>query len=639
MLAPGVRETYRFRDVLLDVAAYELRREGRPVRLERQPMDLLILLVRRRGTLVTRSEIVDALWGADVFVEVETGVHTAVRKIRQALRDSADAPQFIETVPGKGYRFIARVEASPEREVPATTVPPASSGPDGPITTSEGIDAAARPGRMRPSRILTALAGIAVLVGIGLSWTLVRAGRPVTIAVLPFENLSGAAGTEYLADGMAEDTIVSLGRVDPARISVIGRTSMQAYRGTKKSLAEIGRELGADYLVESSLRVEVDRLRIAARLVRARDQVQVWADSFDRAVSGSLDVQHELSRDIADQVSIRLTPARADALTRRHSRNAAAYDHFLRGRNLWYQRTPDAMRQAIAAFEQAVALDPDYALAWAGLTMAHAGRAINSDADPRTTLPLARHAATRAVRVDSGLAEAQYADGYVRWLLEWDWPAGEAALRRAVELDPNLAVVQQTLGHILSQQGRHAEADVVMRRARALDPHSPAIQALYSQVAFQGRDLVAARDLANRAIALNPAFWFGYQMLGQVQAQQGEYGGALESLATAIPASGHNSKPVSLRGYVLARQGRTDEARAVLAELEATATKRYVPPYAMAVVAAGLGDDVGVFTWLERAYAARDVHLMYLPVDPKWDPFRADPRFIALLTRCDFARR
>ena len=461
----------------------------------------------------------------------------------------------------------------------------------------------------------------------------------VVIAVLPFENLSRDPDSNYLAEGLAEDTIVSLGRIDPDRVSVIGRTSMLSYKSTTKSLAEIGRELGADYLVESSLRAERGNLRITSRLVRASDQVQVWSHSFDKAGGSILVVQQELSRDIAEQVRSRLSPDRERVLQRRHTRDDEAYDHFLRGRDFFNQRNPEAMRLAIDAFQRATAHDPDYSLAWAGLAMAQAGRVINSDADPSVVLPLSREAAVRAVRGDPDLAEAQHALGYVNWMLEWDWPAAEAAFRRAAELDPNYSLTLQSLGHMLSQAGRHAEAEPVMRRARELDPLNAVPYALSSQVAFQARNFQVALELARRAIALNQGLWFGHQMLAQAQEQLGHPDLALEALSPAVRLSGENSKPLSLRGYILGWTGRTAEARGVLAALEATSRERYVPPYAMALVHAGLGDEAAVFDWLERAYAARDVHLIYLPVDAKWDRYRADPRFVALLARCNFTPR
>jgi TolB-like protein/DNA-binding winged helix-turn-helix (wHTH) protein len=484
MPLPGYRGTFRFRDFVLDVAAYELRRNGHPVRLERQPMDLLLLLVGRRGQLVSRSQIVDALWGKDVFVDVENGVNTAIRKLRQALRDSPDAPTFIETVPAKGYRFIATVEVLPD--VVSSPLAPAAAPPSvvvGVQTLAARAEAGAtgasvavpeavvgeRPaGRRARGRLVLGALTVAALAGV-LLWAWKRPAESdtrVTIAVLPFDNLNRDAESDYLASGLTEDTIVSLGRIDPERVSVIGRTSITVYRGTTKSLAEIGRDLGTDYLVESSLRAESNHLRITARLVRVRDQVQLGSDSFDRNTSSILGLQQEITSAIAEQVRTRLSPDRQRTLARQHTQNAEAYDFFLRGRHFLNQRTPDAMQRAIESFQRATIADPTYSLAWAILAMAYGSSPLNSDVDPRRVSPHVREAAVRAVAANPDLAEAQHALGQVDWAFEWDWPAAEAAFRRAIELDPSYSLVHLILAHLLSQTGRHAEAEPFMRRAR-----------------------------------------------------------------------------------------------------------------------------------------------------------------------------
>jgi TolB-like protein/DNA-binding winged helix-turn-helix (wHTH) protein/Flp pilus assembly protein TadD len=627
------RETLRFDEFELDLAAYELRRQGRPVRLERLPMDLLVMLVERRGDLVSRADIVERLWGKDVFVDVETGVHTAVRKIRQALRDSADASSFIVTVPGKGYRFVAPVEvvASPT-DAPATaTANPVDAGTVTPAGTS------------RPRRRLALVGGVLVLAAIALFavWQRATAVMPptrVTLAVLPFDDLGSDPERAYLADGLTEDTIASLGQIAPDGVDVIGRQSMMVYRdNTTKTLAEIGREVGADYLLESSLREENGRFRITAKLIRARDQVQVWSESFDREPTSLLGLQQELSAAIAQQIKLRLSPGRLEALARRQTGNADAYDLYLRGRNFTNLRTPAATAKAIEYFDRAVAADPDYALAWAGLAEAYGASPINSDTPPLERGPLSRAAAAEALRAAPNLADAQFAMAYVNWMFDWDWTAAEAGLRRAMALDANHVMSRIVLGHLLSQTGRHDLARASMRRARELDPLNPMPHAVSSQVEFQARNYAAALGHARQAVALDPEFWIGYMMQGQALERMNLVEPALEALTMAGRFSGQNSKAVSLRGYVLAKAGRTGEARDVLTTLQVAARDRYVPSYAIAIAHAATGERDAVFEWLERAYAARDVHLMFLPVDPKWDDYRQDPRFVALLSRCGFS--
>jgi TolB-like protein/Flp pilus assembly protein TadD len=460
----------------------------------------------------------------------------------------------------------------------------------------------------------------------------------VTLAVLPFENIGRDPERDYLADGLAEDTIASIGQIDAEHVSVIGRTSMMRYKRTTKSLAEIGHELGADYLVESSIQSENGRLRITSKLIRVRDQAQVWSESYDREPTTMLGLQRELSTVIAQQIRIRLSPERLGALARRHTRNPDAYDLYLRGRYFGNQFTPATNKRAVEYYERATALDPNYALAWAGIADAFSASPINSDVPPLQVSARARGAAARAVRADPDLAEAQHSLGSVNFLLEPNWPAAEAAFRRAISLDPSYAIAHVMLGHLLSQEGRQSEAQTVTGRARELEPLNGMIHAMSSQVAFQGRDYPGALEHARQAIVVDPEFWIGYMQLGQVYGQLGRPDLALDAFASAARFSGGNSKAISHRGYVLAKVGRTTEARDVLKTLEAVSRERYVPPYAMALVYAGLGERDAVFEWLDRAYEARDVHLIFLTVDPKWDPYRADPRFGALLARCDFMR-
>jgi tetratricopeptide (TPR) repeat protein len=315
-----------------------------------------------------------------------------------------------------------------------------------------------------------------------------------------------------------------------------------------------------------------------------------------------------------------------------------SYDLYLRGQNFANQRTPGTTKMAIDYFRRATRLDPGYALAWSGLAMADVASLLNGDAAARDVRPRAREAVTQAMRADPNRAESQHALGVMNWALEWDWRVAETAFRQAVAVDPSFASAHLMLGHVLSQMGRHAEAERATRRARDLDPLSAWAHAISSQVAFQARDYHAALEHARQAIVVDPEFWIGHMMLGQASEQLGRDAAALEALTAASRFSGHNSKPVSLRGYLLAKAGRAREARDLLTTLERVSRDRYVPPYALALVHAGLGEREEVFDALEKAVAEHDAHLVFLPVDPKWDTYRGDPRFAALLARCDFTR-
>lgn len=583
----GSNGTLRFGNFELDLAAYELRCSGKAVRLERQAMDLLILLAKRRGEMVPRAEIVERLWGADVFVDVETGINTAIRKLRQALRDSPKSPTFIETVSGKGYRFIAHVSNVEQRD--------------------------ATPHRER------------------------RSSR-IMLAVLPFENLSRKPEQEYFSDGLTEETISYLGQTNPESLGVIARTTSMAYKDTRKSIRDIGDELDVDYVLESSVQREDKRVRITSQLIRVNDQTHVWASHYDRELTGVLDIQRELSMEIARHVHLQLNPARLASLTQNQTRDAEAYDLYLRGLYFWNQLSPPTTKKAIEFYSRATEIDPGYALPWSGLAETYSTAPISGDAMPMEVWPCARDAAARAVAAAPDLAETQTSLGFVKFWLDWEWSAAEEAFRRAIALNPSYALAHRMLGITLSHMGVREESLAAARRARELDPLNPSHQALSAQIAFTARDFSLAVQFAQQAIAIDPEFWVGHFQLGQVYEQLGKTELAVHALNNAGRLSGGNSKAIAYRGHILAKSGRIAEAEEVLKTLDRVSRDRYVPPYTFALVHAGLGNDELALQWLERAYDAHDVHLVLLAIDPKWDRFRTQPGFEAIVEHCGFLR-
>jgi tetratricopeptide (TPR) repeat protein len=403
-------------------------------------------------------------------------------------------------------------------------------------------------------------------------------------------------------------------------------------------MAEIGRELGADYLVEGSIRGESDQLRVTSRLVRASDQVQMWTNSYNREPSHVLSMQLELSAAIAEQISLRLSPDRVSGVSRRQTRNPEAYDLYLRGKYFERQRRPDTNARALQYYHEAIKVDPGYALAWAAIASTYANSPINGDAPPMAVAQPAREAAKKAQEAEPDLAEVQQVLASIAFMFDFNWAVAEVAYRKAIALDPHGAEPYPGLGHVLTRLGRYDEAQAATRRARELDPLEPLTHALSSQVDFEARDYTAALEHARRATEIAPDFWIGHVMLGQVYEQMGQTAQALEALTAAARLSGNNSKSLSLEGHLLGNVGRTSEARAILKTLESQSRDRYVPPYAIALVHAGLGDRDEVFTWLNRAVDVRDVHLVFLPVDSKWDPYAADARFGKILARCGFTR-
>lgn len=531
-------------------------------------MDLLLFLLERRGELLSRADIEQRLWEPGIFVDSDAGIYTVVRKVRTALRDSATSPRFVETVRGRGYRFKAVVDELWDPQSP-----------------------------------------------------------PWRLAVLPFDDLSPEAAVDYLANGLTEEVIAIAGQIEPARLGVIGRRTMMRYKSTSKSLARIGRELRATHLLEGAIQRTDGRLRITTRLVRMPDEVS-WSASWDVEPEGLLGFQQALGSAIARQIGLHLPdkePARR--IERRHSADPRAYDLYLRGRSFFDRLTRDGMARAITHYERATSLDPSYALAWAGLADTWASRPINSDAAPADVLPNARAAVAQALTAGSDLAECWTSKGIITFWFDRDFPAAADAYRRAIDLDPGYPLAHRMLGHALSQMGRHEEARIAMQKAREIEPFYAMHHALSSQIAFQARDFGEAKRYAKRAIALDPDFWIGYMQLGQACERLHHDDEAIEALATSARLASGNSKPVALRAYTLAKVGERHHALDVLETFTALSQECYIPPYAMALVAAGLGDRAAVFDWLDRCQAAGDVHLVFLPVDAKWDEYRDDRRF------------
>ncbi len=400
----------------LDRACYELRRSGRALKLERIPLDILFLLVERRGQLVSREDIIEKIWGKDVFLDTDSSINGAIRKIRHALKDDPENPAFVQTVTGKGYRFIALVtEAAvpnPEGDVKKIELPKpiALEAPATPATRQE-------PRRSSTSWpwVITIAVLIVVVLAVSIyelrlrtqSQSTASQGR-VMLAVLPFANLSNDPEQEYFSDGLTEETITDLGELNPERLGVIARTSAATYKHTNKTIAQIGRELGVDYILEGSVRREGGSARITAQLIRVKDQVHLWAHNYDRETGGLLALQNELGSAIAQQVQVKLTTLYGVRLVNKYSPNPEAYELYLKGRFYLRQRTFDAMDKSIEYFQRSIEKDPGFAVAYAGLADSYLARATGS---PQEFDPKAKAAALRALELDDDLAEAHAALG------------------------------------------------------------------------------------------------------------------------------------------------------------------------------------------------------------------------------------
>src|ERR1039458_561704 len=570
----------KFSDFELDERAYELRRAGRALKLERIPMDLLCLLARNAGQLVSRDAIIEKLWGKDVFLDTDNSINTAVRKIRQILSDDPRNPRFVQTVPGKGYRFAA------------------------PVTDEPHV-------MLEPSRNLDV-------------------SQRVMLAVLPFENLGNDMEQEYFSDGLTEETIAYLGQLDPQSMGVIARTSSMVYKRTTKTIAEIGRELGVNFVLEGSVRRERQRIRITAQLIRVTDQTHLWAESYDREIGSVLGVQAELGVSIAKKIKIQLGGKEKPTLVADAERNPEAHDAYLRGRYHWAKRTFAETRKAIEYFRKATDAEPTYARAYAGLADCYITLPMTSDMPSKDCFPKARAAVSKALELDGNLAEAHTSLGTIRFWFDWNWSGAEECYQRALEINPNYVVARLYRAHCLSNAGRHEEAIAEINRAVRLDPLSPILSTLLAEFLYHARRYDQAVTQFHNAVELAPRFWIAHLNFAKVYEQIGEHGRAIAELELARTSSDGNTEPISLLGYVLAKGGRHTEAENALAELIALAGQKYVPPMNIALLYAGLGKQDLIVEGLERGIRDRDVRVTFLR-DPKWDRLRENPRFREIL--------
>ena len=425
-------------DFEFDRVAYELRRSSRALKLERIPLEILLLLIERRGQLVAREDIIGKIWGKNVFLDTDSSINSAIRKIRQVLKDDSENPLYVQTVTGKGYRFIApvtevkepgtRQEALGSLEAKAEAVEPGSVA----------LSASARSSRWR---WVAPLAALIVLLAAGIYVLRARsrfaaAPHRVMLAVLPFVNLSNDPEQEYFSDGLTEETITDLGEVNPEQLGVIARTSSTAYKHTDKTIAQIGTELGVDYVLEGSVRHEGGAARISAQLIRVKDQTHLWAHNYDRETGGLLALQNELGRAIAQQVQVKLAQRYGNRPIDKYAANPEAYELYLKGRFFLNKRTWPEIPESTDYFQRSIEKDPGFALAYVGLADSYMASAIGS---PQEFDPKAKAAASRALELDDDLAEAHAVLGAEKADFEYDWQGAEQEFKRAIELDPNYA--------------------------------------------------------------------------------------------------------------------------------------------------------------------------------------------------------
>ena len=617
-------------DFDLDFTAHTLRRSGRVLKLERIPAEVLAILVEHRGQIVSREHIAEKIWGKDVFLDTDNSINGAIRKIRQVLKDDPEQPRFIQTVTGKGYRFIAPVRDSDVAR------PVAVPSPRAPVTEAPTH----KPIRWRWPILLAIVAVLAVL-GIYLQWSRSRArASPPTgrlmLAVLPFENLTGDARQDYFSDGLTEEMISQLGDLDPEHVGVIARTSIMRYKHSQEPLDQIGRALGVHYILEGSVRRDSDRVRIAAQLIQTRDQTHLWTREYDRELSDVFALQGEIAREIADQIQLTLghihEPATPVAQNPASAKVFEAYDLYLKGRYFWNERTQEGLQQAVEYFQQAIDKDPAYARAYAGLAESYALMGGYTGLPPKEFMVKARAAAGHALELDEQLPEAHTALAVIAQNYDWDWQTAEKQYRRAIQLDPNYATGHHWYAECLALQGRFDEAFSEIGIARKLDPLSLIITSDYGAILYFSRQYDRAIEQFRSVLEIEPNFPRAH-MLVWVYAQKGLFTEALADTEMQRGLLDDNPWRWAMIAYISARSGDQAKAKAALEQLRRVKQHRAVDSLCFTVAYIGFGEHDEALLWLEKAYQEHSNGLTALKVDPTYDPLRGVPRFQEFVRR------
>lgn len=626
---------YVFGDFRIDTSSRQLcRDDGTPVPLTPKVFDTLLLLVENGGKVLGKEALIAAIW-PNRIVE-ENNLTQNISALRRVLGASAGDHHYILTEPGKGYRFV-----EPVRQVAA----PASVA-DGIRMQAQGVPArlgaprvpAVAERRSLGLGIVAALTLLAVVILAAWFWR-TRPTDPAPIpslAVLPFKPLPADAHDAVLELGMA-DTLITKLSTNP-HVVVRSLDAVRRYAGVGHDAIAAGRALGVNSVLEGYVQRRGGRVRVNARLLAIPGGAALWTGSFDQNFDDVFAMQDAITQKVAAALSLKLDRDERLRMQQNYTRNVAAYQLYLEGRLHLENATPPELIRGIAAFQRALEVDPNYALAYVGLAESYRRQAIISDADPQIVLPLARAAAVHALKIDDTLAEAWVPLGFVRFWYDWDWPAAEAAFRRGIELQPNSADLHFGYAALLSNLGRHEEALRESQRARELDPTSPLYVALEASfVAYAGRP-DEARVQVEGVRRAHPDFWIAHLVLGWLDSNAGRYAAAVEDFGKADRLSGGSQQAVSMLGFALARAGRAAEARALLDDLLQRAQKAYLPPTSIATVYCGLGENARALDWLERGYAAHDVRMTFLQVDRRWDGLRPDPRFAAIVRKMRLAR-
>jgi DNA-binding winged helix-turn-helix (wHTH) protein/TolB-like protein len=619
---------FEFGDFRLDVSGRTLSRAGEPVRLTPRIFETLLYLVERRGTVLGKEELLAELW-PDVVVE-ENNLGQAISKLRQVLGEAPGDNKYIATVSGRGYRFVA----------PVTVLAPGAEGAEpsdvNPAPIADTPTAREREGGTRRLSRRVALAAV-ILVGAGLAALYVRSSRegsagnarpPRTLAVLPFKPLVTEARDEALEFGIADSLIAKLGGIDALTVRPL--SAVRRFHASGQDPLAAGRELGVEAVIDGHIQRLNDRIRVTVRLVQIVDGRQLWAGQYDEKLTSIFDIQDAISERVTRELTLRLSPQEAQRVARRDTRHPAAYELYLKGRFFLSLAQP---RNAIQMFEQAVRLDPGFALAQAGLADTLSRLPIATDSASGEVMQRAKKIALTALELDRELGQAYAVLGWIGFYYDWDWAASEQHYRRALAIDDRDFSARLGFAHLLSNTFRPDEAIRQVDLALAADPQSPLAGTLKSQFLFHAGRTREAHDQLRATLETSQAFWIAQLLLGRILLYEDRHDEAVAAFNRAADAGGVWA-PLALVGYAHGLSGNRQQARQILSTLE----EGGAPQVLQAQVHLGMGATQEAVAALERAYAERDVRMVFLGVEPTWTPLHADRRFVALLKRMNLAR-
>jgi TolB-like protein/DNA-binding winged helix-turn-helix (wHTH) protein/Tfp pilus assembly protein PilF len=623
-----VTRTLRFDLFELNVRAGELRKRGVKLHLRGQPLQVLAILVERAGDVVTREELQSQIWSADTFVDFDHSIHNAVARIREVLGDSVEKPRYIETLPRRGYRYIGPVE---DFQTPRLATETSDH-------TTQPVTLVRAPKRKRnPVLVLVALVTVG-LVACTTTWRYLHARVAVppihSIAVLPLDNLSGDPSEEFFADGMTDQLITDLARVGSLR--VISRTSVMRYKGAKKSLPEIARELNVDAIVEGSIIRSGQRVRVTAQLLQAPTDRHLWAETYDRDVGDILKLQSEIADAIARQVRAQLTPM---LQSQARTVNSGAYDAYLRGRLYFVNEftKPDSLKKAQGYFEESIQKDPNFALAYTGLADTYVYLAFAGALPKDQAYRSAKDALAKALELDDSIGEAHDTLGVLSSRFDWDWDTADREFNRAIALAPSYSCAHEDRAIFLASIGRRAEALAEIAKIDQLDYGFGAART-ESTTYYELRDYPGLIEASRRALLVDPKDWFQHYTLGVGYEGMGKVQEAISEYQKAIQLSGGPQSMVAL-AHAYSTAGKKTEAEKLLHDLERKSLDRKskdtaASPYTMATIYAGLGDNDKAFDFLEKAYSEKSFDISSsIKSDLVLDSLHRDPRFQNLLGR------